>query len=150
MAKFNTELLVVLANQITVYSSLRALKEKHYLNFYNVLTPGMISSIDSEVNANPFILSEAITLLESAAHIGHFYESDKEVDFISTLKKTASNMRLMWENSNSVYNPSESLHSELMEEYFVTTEDDFISFLENNPAYLGIYLYIFVTTTAMA
>lgn len=145
MPDYNSEIIVALSNQVERYASLQAVYTKHSLTLYNILTPGTIASIDAEINANPFILSESLTLLESTAHLSLFYSENND-NFVETIKKNLSKLRSI----PSVYlDTSETLQVELMGDYFVNSYEEAIHFLDHNPVYLGLYIYILVKTLSL-
>lgn len=149
MPDYNSEIIVALSNQVERYASLQAVYTKHSLTLYNILTPGTIASIDAEINANPFILSESLTLLESTAHLSLFY-SETNDNFVETIKKNLSKLRCSWKDHTDQLNLLEkSLQVELMGDYFVNSYEEAIHFLDHNPVYLGLYIYILVKTLSL-
>lgn len=150
MSKFNPDLLVVLSNQLSSYGFLKILQEKHALTLYNVFTPGVIGSIDNEVSANPYVLSEAMALLETTAHLSMFYAEHADHDFLVELKRVLVGLRTSWNRTSGHSDNTESLHKDLMEEYFVTSAADFHLFLDHNPVYLGVYLFVYISTMTLA
>ena len=148
MPLYNSEIVVALSNQVERYSSLQAVTIKHNLTLYNIFTPGTISSIDSEINANPFILSEAMAFLESATHLSLFY-TENDDNFVEALKKNLSKLRCSWKNHTDQYNPNETLQTELMGDYFFNSYEEGLYFLDHNPAYMGLYIYVLVKTLSL-
>lgn len=148
MSQYNSEIIVALSNQVERYTSLQRVAAKHNLTLYNILTPGTITAIDSEINANPFILSEAITFLESATHLNLFY-TEYEENFVECVKKNLSKLRCSWKDHTDQFNPSETLQTELMGDYFFNSYEEGLYFLNHNPVYLGLYLYILVKTLSL-
>ena len=148
MPQYSSEIVVALSNQIERYTNIQAVIDKHNLTLYNILTPGTISSIELEINANPFILSEAITFLESAAHLSMLYTDDEE-NFIDTIKKNLSKMRCTWKKHTENFSPTEALQTELMSDYFFNSYEEGLYFLDHNPAYLGLYIFILVETLSL-
>ena len=149
MPDYNSEIIVALSNQVERYASLQAVYTKHSLTLYNILTPGTIASIDAEINANPFILSESLTLLESTAHLSLFYSENNSDNFVETIKENLSKLRCSWKNHTDQLNTSETLQVELMGDYFVNSYEEAIHFLDHNPVYLGLYIYILVKTLSL-
>jgi hypothetical protein len=149
MPKHNVDLMVVLSNQITACSALKQIDQKFSLNLFNVFTPSMITALDSEISANPYLLSEAMSLLEVTNQLSAFYVQDSSSNFITDMRQSLSAARLTWSKRVGNDGSSASIHKELMEEYFVSGESDFNLFLDNNPVYLGIYLYVYVRIVAM-
>ncbi len=147
MPDYNSEIIVALSNQVERYASLQAVYTKHSLTLYNILTPGTIASIDAEINANPFILSESLTLLESTAHLSLFYSENND-NFVETIKKNLSKLRSI-APTYGAFNTSETLQVELMGDYFVNSYEEAIHFLDHNPVYLGLYIYILVKTLSL-
>jgi hypothetical protein len=69
---------------------------------------------------------------------------------VSTLRHQAISMRTGWKRRPGYVDNNGSLQKELMEEYFVNSEEDLSLFLEHNPFYMGVYLYVYVRIMAMA
>lgn len=145
MSKFNPDIMSVLAGQIPNCTSLKALTDKYGLSLYSVLTPSSISSIDAEIGANPFILSEAISLLEVASHLSDLYRQDGETTFIAMVERRLVEMRLTWTRFVQTSTDTRTLQQSLMDEYFVDSGNDLPRFLSQNPVYLGIYLYVYTS-----
>lgn len=148
MSAYNTELLLALSNQISVCVALKQLDQKLSLNLFNVLTPGIISAIDGEINANPYLLSEAISLLEVTDQLSAFYTEGGGKSFITNLKSKLIESRTTWAGSAQTTDLI-SLHKELMEEYFVDSGQGMSLFLDHNPVYLGVYLYVYIRILSM-
>lgn len=145
MTQNNPDIIVALSNQIDLYSSLKAVCAKHNLTLYNILTPGIIASIDSEVSANPYILSEALSLLETTEHLSVFYAQG----YVDRLKASIAKTRCTWKNHSAQVNEESLLQKDLMLEYFVASEEEATYFLDYNPVYLGLYIYILVRTISL-
>lgn len=155
MPRYNQDLIVALLNQVSLYPSLKSLNDKYSLTLYNVFTPTLIAAIDSEIHANPYILSESIGFLETASHLSMFYSHEGDHDFVEDCKSKVIALRTQWYTVNNrvltQHNEPQldSLQKELMEEYFISSDQEFRYFLNHNPFYMGIYLYVLVTTLSM-
>lgn len=148
MSKINPDLLVVLSSHVSELTSLEAIAGKYNLSFFNTLSPGIITSIDSEINVNPFIVSEAVSLLELAMQLNSFYSEDGS-SFVELLVGNLIVSRISWEKSTSSTNTYDTLQPSLMGEYFVTSGNDLRNFLHTNPVYLGMYLYIYLKSVML-
>lgn len=147
-----SDFMVVLCNQLQACPSIKKLSDKNSLTLFNLLTPNYIISIDNEISANPYILSEAMSLLELASQLGTFYS----YDFVGCMKETVVDARAVWmSDDNKEYrgkvNPDEGActQQELMQDYFINSAKDMDYFLRNNPVYLGIYIYVYLSAVSM-
>ena len=150
--RFNSEILVALATQTSNFPLLAQVKGKHSLTLFNVFSPAVIGMLDMEVSANPYVLSEAMNFLEMAEHLGMFYSFGDDhytSSFVDTVRQGAVKMRLSWNQSRLREDRRGSLHTELMDEYFVTDGDELGKFLQANPYYMGVYLYLYSTILSM-
>lgn len=141
---------VVLSTLIDQYTNIEVLVAKRNLTLSYLFTPGAITAIDAEIAANPQILSEALTLVELATLLGViFYDMP---DFVSKIKEVATSVRSDWRiyrKHNDLPSPTDTLHGDQMAEYFVNDAEEFRRFLEHNPGYVGIYIYVYCSAVTM-
>lgn len=145
MTQNNPDIIVALSSQLQQYGSISFIYSKHNLTLYNILTPGIITSVDSEVNRDPYILSEALNLLETTEQLSIFYAPD----YVEQLKVSIAKTRSTWKKHSPQVKEESLLQKDLMLEYFITSEDEVIYFLDHNPIYLGLYIYILVRTLSL-
>lgn len=133
MPKINDQFILAMSEHAKdKYHSLESLVSKTGLTLFNILSPGMISKIDSEINSNYNILNESMSLVEISEFMFSFYKEDDRrffdfiVDIIGSLR----------ERKNTI----SCLQDKTMSEYFFT--EGSTNFLYSNPVYVGIYVYI--------
>lgn len=114
------------------YESLRAMTLRHDLTLFNMMTPANISKIDSEISANTQILNEACSFMQMADIMSFFYS---DVHFSDLVTEYIVKSRVVQTNSAA---PMQSTLSE----YFMSQTAR--QFLEINPHYVGIYMFVFV------
>lgn len=137
MPTCHPDLLVGLNSHISRYSSLELVVKKYDITLFNVLSPDIISKLDAEANANPVIVSDAISLLEFTSVLECFYCEESFIDKLTTT--------ILKRKTSPAYNrlPA-TLQKDLMEGYFMSNATEVNNFLTDNPYYLGVYLFIFV------
>lgn len=135
-----SDFMAVLCSQLQACPAVKKLKDKSSLTLFNVLTPNSIVAIDNEISANPYILSEAMGLLEMASQLSAFYS----YDFVATVTKTIIDSRYTPDG-----NKAACTQEELMQDYFITITEDMRYFLRNNPVYLGVYIYVYLSSVTM-
>ena len=135
------DFMVVLCSQLQACPAVKKLKDKNSLTLFNILTPNSIVAIDNEISANPYILSEAMGLLEIASQLGAFYS----YDFVGTVTETIIESRYVPDSDNK----SACTQEELMQDYFINITEDMQYFLRNNPVYLGVYIYVYLSFVTM-
>lgn len=136
-----SDFMVVLCNQLQTCPAVKKLKDKNNLTLFNVLTPNSVVMIDNEITANPYILSEAMSLLEMSSQIGTFYS----YDFVGSVLKTIVESRYVPDSAAK----DACTQEELMQDYFINSTEDMHYFIRNNPVYLGIYIYVYLVTLCL-
>lgn len=140
---FNPEmLLVIIANMEGRYKSLEALINKHQLTLFTVLTPSSVARIENEISGNPNIMNEAVSFMEFCDILSGFHGSHSFYNFI--FERMIS--RRVLQIDSQYQNKAQSINPNVMEEYF--TDESLPTFLQCNPIFVGLYMYVFVLTTS--
>lgn len=140
---FNPEmLLVIIASIEGKYKSLDAIINKHQLTLFTVLSPSSITRIENEISGNPNIMNEAVSFMEFCDVLSSFHGTESFYSFI--FDRIAS--RRVLEIDGQFQNKAQSINANVMEEYF--TDASLPTFLQCNPIFVGLYMYLFVLTAS--
>lgn len=143
MAQFTENLIISLITHATPekYPVLDALIKKLELNLFTVVSPSNIQKVEGEAFANPNLISEAVSLLETADALSLFYSEGEETFSQAIMDKIARARTRSQDEASTI------IHTEVMREYF--TDTTIRNFLRGNPVFVGLYTYIFATTVSI-
>lgn len=141
MAQFNSEMVgaLIAHTDDQSYPALKGLKEKLGLSLFSVISPSTFQRLENETASSPNIISEAISLMEICDTLSLFYQENTELTFSESIITQISNTRTRVHRAQMT-----SLHASAMAEYF--TDDKFHAFLLANPVFVGLYIYVFLTS----
>lgn len=141
MAQFNAEMVGALSTHVEgdAYPALKALKEKMGLSLFSVISPSTFTRLENETASSPNIISEAVSLMELSDVLSLFYQENTEVPFSDAIISQISTTRTRIHRAQMT-----SMHASAMSEYF--TDDKFQAFLLANPLFVGLYIYVFLTS----
>lgn len=130
-------LLLALNEHLKNYKVLEFAYKELGLMPFNVITPSVISSLDKMADTNPRLIAEAVSFTEMVAFHGWFHGlphiSKELVNICVTARKECANHG--------------SLQEQIMSEYFVQNDEEFLIFLDSNPFIKGVYFYTMLKTT---
>lgn len=148
MTEDRRELIQAISEKLDSYPQLESLRIRHGLNLFNVLSPAVIVSVDREVSANPSVLTDSVCFLEITRHLSSLYAvNDVGYNFVDNCLALAGSSRYSRNSkTGGTYTRDESLHSDIMSEYFVEGADDVERLFRHNPVFFGLYIYILISS----
>lgn len=145
MARYNEQMVAALTAHVSgnTYPALTNLVQKLGLNLFSVISPLTMQRMEVESASNPNIIGEAISLMELCDALSLFYQEDTEQIFSETVIDMIASTRTRIHRAQVA-----SLNASAMNDYF--TDEKFHAFLLANPVFVGLYIFIFLTTVVSA